>query len=183
MPDPVFATSPADLPDRDTLLSLSGLDFMQRVVDGTLPQAPIARLMNFHLAQVSHGHAIFHGAPLFDHMNPMGGIHGGWYGTLLDSCMGCAVMTSLPQGRAYTTLEYKVNLVRAIPEGTAPSSPPAPSPMRAAPPPWRAVRSATRKPTASTRPAPRPASSWVVIDPITPRELTWVTISAKPEPS
>jgi uncharacterized protein (TIGR00369 family) len=119
MPDPVFATSPADLPDRDTLLSLSGLDFMQRVVDGTLPQAPIARLMNFHLAQVSHGHAIFHGAPLFDHMNPMGGIHGGWYGTLLDSCMGCAVMTSLPQGRAYTTLEYKVNLVRAIPEGRA----------------------------------------------------------------
>jgi uncharacterized protein (TIGR00369 family) len=49
-------------------------------------------------------------------MNPMGGIHGGWYGTLLDSCMGCAVMTKLPKGRAYTTLEYKVNLVRAIPE-------------------------------------------------------------------
>jgi hypothetical protein len=51
MPDPFFASSPADMPDRDTLLSLSGLDFMQRVVDGTLPQAPIARLMNFHLAR------------------------------------------------------------------------------------------------------------------------------------
>ena len=47
----------------------------------------------------------------------MGGVHGGWYGTLLDSCLGCAVMTALPQGRAYTTLEYKVNLIRAIPMG------------------------------------------------------------------
>ena len=115
MPDPFFATAPADMPDRDTLFSMSGLEFMQRVVDGTLTQAPIARLMNFHLVEVSHGTAVFHGAPLFEHMNPMGGIHGGWYGTLLDSCMGCAVMTALPEGRAYTTLEYKVNLVRAIP--------------------------------------------------------------------
>jgi uncharacterized protein (TIGR00369 family) len=119
MPDPFFASSLSDIPDRDTILSLSGLDFMQRVVDGTLPQAPIARLMNFQLAEVAHGHAVFQGAPHFDHMNPMGGIHGGWYGTLLDSCMGCAVMTVLPQGRAYTTLEYKANLVRAIPEGRA----------------------------------------------------------------
>ena len=47
----------------------------------------------------------------------MSGVHGGWYGTLLDSCMGCAVMTALPAGRAYTTLEYKVNLIRAIPQG------------------------------------------------------------------
>jgi hypothetical protein len=50
MPDPFFAASPADIPDRDTVLSLSGLDFMQRVVDGTLPQAPMARAMNFRLA-------------------------------------------------------------------------------------------------------------------------------------
>jgi uncharacterized protein (TIGR00369 family) len=47
----------------------------------------------------------------------MNGVHGGWYGALLDSCMGCAVMTALPAGRAYTTLEYKVNLIRAIPLG------------------------------------------------------------------
>jgi uncharacterized protein (TIGR00369 family) len=115
MPDPFFAASPADIPDRDTILSLSGLDFMQRVVDGTLPQAPMARAMNFRLAEVAHGRAVFHGAPLFEHMNPMGAVHGGWYGTLLDSCMGCAVMTALPQGRVYTTLEYKANLLRAIP--------------------------------------------------------------------
>ena len=48
----------------------------------------------------------------------MGGVHGGWYGTLLDSCMSCAVMTMVPKGSVYTTLEYKVNLTRAIPLGT-----------------------------------------------------------------
>jgi len=117
MPDPFFATNPADMADRATMLSMSGLDFMQRIVDGTLPQAPIARILNFRVTAVSEGEAVFHGAPLFDHLNPMNGVHGGWYGALLDSCMGCAVMTALPAGRAYTTLEYKVNLVRAIAQG------------------------------------------------------------------
>jgi uncharacterized protein (TIGR00369 family) len=117
MPDTYYAETPDDLPDREARLSLSGLEFMGQVVAGTLPQAPIARLLNFRLVAVTEGTATFHGAPLFDHFNPMGGVHGGWYGALLDSCMGCAVMTTLPAGRAYTTLEYKVNLVRAIPEG------------------------------------------------------------------
>ena len=118
MPPHFFAKRPEDLPDRDTARTISGLDFMSRVAEGTFPQAPMARAMNFHLHAVSEGEAIFHGAPRFAHFNPMGGVHGGWYGALLDSCMGCAVMTTLPTGRAYTTLEYKVNLVRAIPEGT-----------------------------------------------------------------
>lgn len=118
MPDPFFATTQGDLPDRDTILSLTGLAFMQRVVDGTLPQAPIAKAMNFRLTAVTEGSATFRGTPRFEHLNPTGGVHGGWYGTLLDSCMGCAVMTALPAGRVYSTLEYKVNLVRAIPPGT-----------------------------------------------------------------
>ncbi|KPQ13455.1 MAG: hypothetical protein HLUCCO18_17675 [Rhodobacteraceae bacterium HLUCCO18] len=117
MPEPFFATGPADMADSATILSMSGLDFMQRVANGTLPQAPIARILNFRVTAVSEGEVVFHGAPLFDHLNPMSGVHGGWYGTLLDSCMGCAVMTALPAGRAYTTLEYKVNLIRAIPQG------------------------------------------------------------------
>lgn len=118
MPDPFFATAPADLPDRATILSLPGLALLQRVVEGTLPQAPIAKALSFRLTEVTEGSATFRGTPGFDHLNPMGGVHGGWYGTLLDSCMGCAVMTALPAGRLYTTLEYKVNLIRAIPTGT-----------------------------------------------------------------
>ena len=57
-------------------------------------------------------------APEFDSLNPMAAVHGGWYGTLLDSAMACAVMTKVPKGSVYTTLEYKVNLVRPVPLGT-----------------------------------------------------------------
>ncbi len=57
------------------------------------------------------------GAPEFNVCNPMGTVHGGWYGTLLDSAMACAVMTKVPRGSVYTTLEYKVNILRAIPLG------------------------------------------------------------------
>jgi len=60
---------------------------------------------------------VFEGAPDFSVSNPMRGVHGGWYGAILDSCMGCALMTKVPRGSAYTTLEYKVNITCAIPLG------------------------------------------------------------------
>jgi len=117
MSDTFYASAPAEMASRETLLSLSGLELLTRVVAGTLPQPPMARTMNVRLVAVGPGAATFRGAPLFDHLNPMQGVHGGWYGTILDSCMGCAVMASLPQGRLYTTLDYSVNLIRAIPMG------------------------------------------------------------------
>lgn len=113
-----FATSPSDLPDREKILSLSGLEFMEAVLRGDLPGAPIAQGMNFTLDSVAQGTCVFSGTPKFAHANPVGGVHGGWYGTLLDSCMACAVMTTVPKGAVYTTLEYKINIVRAIPLGT-----------------------------------------------------------------
>ena len=113
-----IASTPADIPDRDTILSLSGLEFMEAVRDGRLPGPPIAQLMNFTLDTVAPGRAVFRGTPAFSHVNPVGGVHGGWYGTILDSCMGCAVMTTIPKGAIYTTLEYKINIVRAIPLDT-----------------------------------------------------------------
>lgn len=112
---PSFATSPADLADRDTLLSMSGLAFMQAIADGILPNPPIANCLNYRIVTVEEGRVTFRGAPLFAHCNPMGTVHGGWYGTLLDSCMACAVMTKVPRGSLYTTLEYKVNIIRPIP--------------------------------------------------------------------
>jgi uncharacterized protein (TIGR00369 family) len=66
------------------------------------------------LLEVDDGRALFQGTPGPAHLNPMGGIHGGWYATLLDSALGCAVHTKMPAGRAYTTAELGVNLVRAI---------------------------------------------------------------------
>ena len=108
----------ADLPDRATTLSMSGLEFMQAVLRGEIARPPISSLLNYTLDAVENGKVRFRGTPDFDHTNPMGGVHGGWYGTLLDSCMACAVMTTVPQGSIYTTLEYKVNLTRGIPLGT-----------------------------------------------------------------
>lgn len=112
-----IAQSTADIPSRDTVLSLSGLTFMEAMRDGVLPGPPISQVMNFTLESVAPGRAVFRGTPEFAHTNPVGGVHGGWYGTLLDSCMACAVMTTVPKGAVYTTLEYKINIVRAIPLG------------------------------------------------------------------
>ncbi len=101
-----------------TLDKMTGLDYMRALRDGTMPPPPIIAFMGFSLTEVEDGHVVFEGTPEYDHTNPMGTTHGGWYGTILDSALGCAVMTKLPAGKAYTTLEYKVNLVRAIPTGT-----------------------------------------------------------------
>ena len=115
---PVFATGPDDLPGAARIAGMSGLAFMRAMLAGDLPHPPIARPMGYRLHAVEQGRVAFRGAPGFDHMNPMGTTHGGWYGTLIDSAMACAVMTTLPAGRVYTTLEYRVNIVRAIPAGT-----------------------------------------------------------------
>ena len=96
MPDQFTARSPADLPDQARILSMSGLEFIEAIRDGKIGGAPIAGLMNFHIHDVSHGKVTFRGAPEFHHFNPMGGVHGGWYGTILDSALGCAVATTLP---------------------------------------------------------------------------------------
>jgi uncharacterized protein (TIGR00369 family) len=63
---------------------------------------------------VDYGRAIFQGRPLERHYNPLGTVHGGWFATLLDSAVGCAVHTAMPAGRSYTTLELKVNMLRAL---------------------------------------------------------------------
>ena len=105
------------LPSQEEILSMTGLEFMEKIKLGELPGAPIAKTLNYDLISVSLGQVIFRGAPKFDSMNPVGSVHGGLYGTLLDSAMACAVMTKIPKGSFYTTLEYKINIVKAIPIG------------------------------------------------------------------
>jgi uncharacterized protein (TIGR00369 family) len=92
----------------------TGLEVMQAMLRGELPYPPIAKTLSFQLIEVDAGRAMFQGTPGPDHLNPMGTIHGGWYATLLDSALGCAVHTMMPAGRGYTTAELGVNLVRAI---------------------------------------------------------------------
>lgn len=96
------------------LAGKSGLQLMQAMLRGELPYPPIARTLDFMLLEVDEGRAVFQGTPGPAHLNPMGTIHGGWYATLLDSALGCAIHTLMPPGRAYTTAELGVNLVRGI---------------------------------------------------------------------
>jgi uncharacterized protein (TIGR00369 family) len=98
----------------DQVAGLSGLQFFQAIFDGQLPPPPIGETMDFLPIEMSHGRAVFQGTPLLRHYNPLGTVHGGWIATLLDSCVGCAVHTTLAAGRAYTTAELKINYVRAV---------------------------------------------------------------------
>ncbi|MBY0613540.1 MAG: PaaI family thioesterase [Beijerinckiaceae bacterium] len=104
----------------DDLKSAPGLALLQRIVDGSLPQPPIGRLMSFDLIEAEHGRVLFKGSPGAPHYNPIGSVHGGYAATILDSCMGCAVHSTLPQGVGYTTLEIKINYIRAMTTATGP---------------------------------------------------------------
>lgn len=114
---PRIAQSPDDLLALPDVLTISGLEFMQRILDSTNPGPPIGETMGYGLHAVDEGRVVFRGTPEFNVTNPLGTVHGGWYGTLLDSAMACAVMTRVPRGSVYTTLEFKINILRAIPLG------------------------------------------------------------------
>lgn len=111
MNDPAIAYGVAT---REQTAGLTGLQVMQAILDGRLPQAPISRTLGFRLAEVGDGLAVFEGEPSAALLNPLGTVHGGWALTLVDSATGCAAMTTLPPGIGYTTVETKVNFARAI---------------------------------------------------------------------
>lgn len=94
--------------------NLSGLEYLQKMIAGELPRPPLSVLMNFSLAELSEGHAVFIVEPAEYHYNPIGVVHGGLAAALLDSAMGCAIHSTLPAGVGYTTLEIKVNYVRPL---------------------------------------------------------------------
>ncbi|MEO1694789.1 MAG: PaaI family thioesterase [Pseudomonadota bacterium] len=100
--------------DRSELLARSGVEFLSAIADGRLPQPPICRTMGFALTEVGDGRVVFEGATHDGLGNPIGTVHGGFAATLLDSATACAVHTIVPKGRVYTTLELKVNFVRAL---------------------------------------------------------------------
>jgi uncharacterized protein (TIGR00369 family) len=112
--------APAGVVDREQLRSTTGLEFLQKIGDGELPPPPIAELMGFVPVEVEHGRIVFQGTPGPQHYNPSGAVHGGYAATLLDSAVGCAVHSTLPAGTGFTTLELKVNYVRAMTEKTGP---------------------------------------------------------------
>ncbi|MFF3439872.1 PaaI family thioesterase [Streptosporangium sp. NPDC002721] len=99
---------------------LSGLEFLERLVDGRIPPPPIASTLGFRITHVERGVAVFVGETGEHLYNPLGSVHGGYLATLLDSALGCAVMTELPAGTAYTTVQLGVNMVRPVHASTGP---------------------------------------------------------------
>lgn len=103
---------------REAGSTMSGLEFMNSVLDGKLPRPPIAATMDFTGTEAEEGRVVFVGEPREFHYNPLGVVHGGYAMTLLDSAMGCAVQTMLAQGEGYTSLETSMNFVRPITKET-----------------------------------------------------------------
>ena len=100
--------------------TMSGLEFLQAWIEGRLPSPPISGVFDFDAASVEKGRVVFTGTPDARFYNPIGTVHGGWAATLLDSCMACAVHSTLEPGQGYTTLEIKINYVRAMTDRTGP---------------------------------------------------------------
>jgi uncharacterized protein (TIGR00369 family) len=92
----------------------SGLEQLEALRDRTIAMPPMLALMNMRLLEASKGRVAFAATPEPRHTNPQGTIHGGFTATVLDSAMGCAVLTLLPANTGHTTLEFKINLVRPI---------------------------------------------------------------------
>src|SRR5262249_49935263 len=93
---------------------MSGLEFVQGLVDGTLPLNTIAETLGYDIVEAVNGRVLITAVPTARHLNPAGTVHGGLSATLLDSCMGLAVNSTLEKGVGQTTLEFKISLVRPI---------------------------------------------------------------------
>ena len=103
-----------DIAPLDQVSGRSGMDIFTAIFAGELPPAPIGDTLDFVPIHIAPGEAVFQGRPQHRHYNQMGTVHGGWFATLLDSAVGCAIHANLPAGKGYTTLELKVNMVRPL---------------------------------------------------------------------
>ncbi len=102
----------------EEMAAMSGLEFIRRIFDGSSPQPPIMEQIEPFDCTAEAGFIVMHSRPGLRHYNPIGSVHGGYSGIMLDSVMGLAVQSMLPAGSGYTTLEYKVSLVRGLSKDT-----------------------------------------------------------------
>jgi uncharacterized protein (TIGR00369 family) len=93
---------------------MSGLEFVQGLAEGTLPLNTIAETLGYDILEAESGRVVVAAEPTDAHLNPAGTVHGGLAATLLDSCMGLAIQSTLEKGLASTTLEFKISFVRPI---------------------------------------------------------------------
>lgn len=104
----------------DERRALGGLEFVQRLMTGALPLNTMARTLGYNIAEATVGRVVVTADPSADYLNPAGTVHGGFAATLLDTCMGLAVQTTIERGFSSTTLEFKISLLRPITPETGP---------------------------------------------------------------
>lgn len=100
--------------------AMTGLEFVQGLADGSLPLNTIARTLGYDIVEAENGRVVITAEPNDSLLNPAGTVHGGFTATLLDSCMGLAVRSTLAKGINSTTLEFKMSFVRPITPQTGP---------------------------------------------------------------
>lgn len=94
--------------------TMSGIEFLRGILNGKIPPAPIGATLDIKPLSIEKGKAVFEFVPQEFHYNPIGSVHGGVISTVLDTVLGCTVQSALPQGSVYTTLELKVNFIKAV---------------------------------------------------------------------
>jgi uncharacterized protein (TIGR00369 family) len=104
----------------DTQKRMSGLEFVRGLASGALPLNTIAQTLGYDVVEAENGRVVVTLEPTEAHLNPAGTVHGGLTATLLDSCMGLAIQSTLDKGISQTTLEFKISLVRPITPETGP---------------------------------------------------------------
>ena len=113
MPGPIASKTYGTI-SADRQKEMSGLEFVQGLVDGTLPLNMIAQTLGYDVIEAEKGRVVVAVKPSDAHLNPYGTVHGGLTSTLLDSCMGLAVQSTLDKGFGQTTVEFKISLMRPI---------------------------------------------------------------------
>jgi uncharacterized protein (TIGR00369 family) len=116
-----MSSAAADSPARakpEAIVGMTGREFMQALIDGKVPPPSIAGTLSFSLVEVGDGYAVFEGETGPHLLNPLGGVHGGWALTLIDSATGCAAHSMLPAGFGIATIETKANFTRPIQKDT-----------------------------------------------------------------
>ena len=114
-PEVKYGVTPPEI-----MASMSGLDFVRAIFDGSLPAPPIMQTIEPFDSSAEPGLVVVHSIPGFRHYNPIGSVHGGYAATLLDSVMGLAIHTMLPSGSGYTTLEFKISFIKGMTDDTGP---------------------------------------------------------------
>ncbi|ENU43817.1 MULTISPECIES: PaaI family thioesterase [Acinetobacter] len=100
-------------------MEMTGLEFLQAMIEGHIPPASISKTIPMQPTEISEGSVTFKAQADLNHLNPLGGVHGGFAATVLDSVTGCAVHTMLPAGVGYGTIDLNVKMCRPIPQNQA----------------------------------------------------------------